>query len=157
MKIEQFTCQVRERLKSARKNMGLTLAEMAAGTGYSLVSFSSVETGRSEPTQRLLDAWTRRLALSDQWLLDGTGEMFKQMPAFWILPVGEIKSAKERLAKLQEAADFLHEEAERLETVIHTSEEIHTKEGGDASVKYQIEQRDGVERWTPLKSDVKQT
>jgi transcriptional regulator with XRE-family HTH domain len=136
MKTEQFTCQVRERLKSTRKEMGLTLGDLTAGTGYSIATFSSVETGRTAPGQRLLDAWIRRLGLTDQWLLDGTGDRFKQEPAFWIIPVHQLKEARERLAKIQDAADIMAEEADRLELVIRHSEEIHKSEGGDASEKW---------------------
>jgi hypothetical protein len=89
--------------------------------------------------------------LSEQWLADGTGRMFRQEPAFFALPVNEIIPAKARAAALREHASIMLEEAEQLELVIQTSEACHKSAGGDASVTYKIETKpDGSETWTPL-------
>jgi transcriptional regulator with XRE-family HTH domain len=127
-----------KRLKEARKQMGMTLAALADGTGFTRGTFANVESGSDLPSPRLLAAWIHRLHLSEQWVEDGTGRMFRQDRAFFMLPVNEIKPAEARAAALRDHASIMLREAEQLELVIRESKAVHKGAGGDASEQYAI-------------------
>ena len=142
------------RLKAARKQMGMTLAMLAEGTGFTRGTFANVESGSDTPSPRLLAVWIRRLHLSEEWVANGTGRMFRQDPGFFILPVNEIKPAEARAAALREHASIILEEAEQLELVIRQSKEIHAGHGGDASEKWKLTfHTDGTDTITQLKPE----
>jgi transcriptional regulator with XRE-family HTH domain len=64
------------RLKQAREQSGLTLAQLAERTGYAVTTLSGVENGHDQPSKRLLPKWIQVLAINDSWLKTGDGEMF---------------------------------------------------------------------------------
>lgn len=64
------------RLRQARQQTGLTLAQIAESTGYALSTLSSVENGHDQPSKRLLEKWIQALAINESWLKTGEGEVF---------------------------------------------------------------------------------
>ena len=126
---EQFSEKMRERLRSARKEAGMTLEELADGTGFAMTTFSSVENGHDVPSPRLLAAWIRRLRINEEWLASGTGRKFQRPRALFIVPPNELKSSKARAVALREHAAWLIEQAEQLEYEIRESEHHHREKG----------------------------
>jgi transcriptional regulator with XRE-family HTH domain len=65
-----------QRLRQAREQASLTLAQVAEITGYALTTLSSVENGHDQPSKRLLSRWIQALAINESWLKTGEGELF---------------------------------------------------------------------------------
>ncbi len=126
---EQFSEKMRARLKSVRKEVGMTLEELADGTGFAMTTFSSVENGHDAPSPRLLAAWMRRLRLNEEWLVDGTGRKFQRPRALFMIPPNELRSSKARAGSLRDQAAFLIEQAEQLEYEIRESEDFYRDKG----------------------------
>jgi transcriptional regulator with XRE-family HTH domain len=120
-----FSEKTRRRLRSARQEAGMTLEELADGTGFALTTFSSVENGHDTPSPRLLEAWIRRLRLNEEWLAEGTGRKFQPARALFIIPPNELKSSRARARSLRDQAAFLIEQAEQLEFEVRESEAYH--------------------------------
>ena len=70
---------MRERLIELRKALGLTLNEFGARIGMSLTGVSEIEHGRRRVQERhiklILSAFP---SVSEEWLRDGKGEMFRK-------------------------------------------------------------------------------
>jgi transcriptional regulator with XRE-family HTH domain len=64
------------RLKRAREQAGVTLAELAGRMGYAITTLSGVENGHDQPSKRLLSRWVQALAINESWLKTGEGEIF---------------------------------------------------------------------------------
>lgn len=142
---EKFSENVRARLRSARKESGITLEKLADGTGFALSTFSSAENGHYTPSARLLDVWIQRLHLNKQWVLEGKGSKEEKPLSFFVLPPNDIERAKERAVALREEAVFLIQQAEKAEEIIRDSEAIHKNAGGDATEKVAlVEHPDGT-------------
>ncbi|MGA3181489.1 MAG: helix-turn-helix transcriptional regulator [Verrucomicrobiota bacterium] len=122
---ELFSEKMRERLRSARKEVGMTLEELSDGTGFAMTTFSSVENGHDMPSPRLLAAWTRRLRVNEEWLVAGTGRKFQRPRALFMIPPNELKASKARASSLRDQASWLIEQAEQLEFEIRESEDYH--------------------------------
>jgi transcriptional regulator with XRE-family HTH domain len=129
---ELFSEKMRERLRSARKEAGMTLEELADGTGFAMTTYSSVENGHDAPSPRLLETWIRRLNLNPQWAADGTGRMFKPQRALFMIPPNELKSSKARASALRDQAAWLIEQAEQLEHEIRECEAFYRDKGRPA-------------------------
>lgn len=71
-----FSESIITRLRQARKLAGLTLADVAATTGYAQTTLSSVENHHDQPSKRLLSKWIQALAINEAWLKTGEGEIF---------------------------------------------------------------------------------
>lgn len=67
---------ISSRLRQAREQAGVTLAELAERTGYAVTTLSGVENGHDQPSKRLLPKWIQALAINESWLKTGEGEMF---------------------------------------------------------------------------------
>ena len=126
---EQFSEQIRERLRGARKEAGMTLEELADGTGFAMTTFSSVENGHDVPSPRLLAAWIRRLRVNEEWLVAETGGNFQRPRALFMIPPNELKSLEARASALRDQASFLIEQAEEFEYEIRESEDYHREKG----------------------------
>jgi transcriptional regulator with XRE-family HTH domain len=134
---ETISDKMRARLKQARQELGVTLEELAEGTGFALTTFSSVENGHDAPSPRLLEAWLRRLRVNETWVRDGTGKRFQPERMLVVIPANELKRAKARAGALREQAAFLMQQAEQLEHEIRESEGYH-RERGLAGTKRRI-------------------
>lgn len=65
-----------ERVKTLRKELGLTLEKFANPIGIHRGSLSAIENDKSGMSDRTLLAICREYGVSEGWLRDGVGEMF---------------------------------------------------------------------------------
>lgn len=65
-----------ERVKDARKSLGLTLEKFGERLGVRKNAISAIENGRNSLSDQMLKSISREYGVSEQWLLDGTGDMF---------------------------------------------------------------------------------
>jgi transcriptional regulator with XRE-family HTH domain len=73
---ENILASISRRLRGARDQAGVTLAQLAERTGYAVTTLSGVENGHDQPSKRLLSRWIQALAINEAWLKTGEGEIF---------------------------------------------------------------------------------
>lgn len=71
---------MQDRFKLLRKNLGLTQEEFGRKIGLKKNSISQIENGVNSLTEQLLLSICREFNVNEEWLRDGTGEMFNPMP-----------------------------------------------------------------------------
>lgn len=71
---------LQDRFKLLRKNLGLTQEEFGRKIGLKKNSISQIENGVNSLTEQLLLSICREFNVNEEWLRDGTGEMFNPMP-----------------------------------------------------------------------------
>ena len=69
---------VGERVRSIRKREGLTMEKFGSRIGISNPSVSTIESGKSNPSNQTILAICREFGVSEMWLRTGEGEMFVQ-------------------------------------------------------------------------------
>lgn len=67
---------VGERVRCVRKREGLTMVEFGARIGISNPSVSTIESGKSNPSNQTIVSICREFGVSKQWLVEGEGEMY---------------------------------------------------------------------------------
>ena len=65
-----------ERVKDLRKTLNLTLEEFGSKVGVTKQTISRIENGVNNLTDQMLISICREYNVSEEWLRDGTGEMF---------------------------------------------------------------------------------
>lgn len=65
-----------ERLKEARKIRGFSQKQLAEAIGVTPSFITQLEHGRSNPIGRTLKGICDVLSINEEWLVNGTGEMF---------------------------------------------------------------------------------
>jgi transcriptional regulator with XRE-family HTH domain len=65
-----------ERLKLLRRKLGLTQVKFAEKLGRSKRSIQEWESGRNEPSERVLRLIEQTFSVNPEWLREGKGEMF---------------------------------------------------------------------------------
>ena len=65
-----------DRVKEVRKNLGLTLEKFGQCIGLKKNTMSAIETGRNALTDANMKAICREFNVNEEWLRDGSGEMF---------------------------------------------------------------------------------
>lgn len=73
---DNILASISARLRQAREQAGVTLAQLAERTGYAVTTLSGVENGHDQPSKRLLSRWIQVLAINESWLKTGEGEIF---------------------------------------------------------------------------------
>ena len=68
-----------ERIREVRKELGLSGEKFGAKIGLKKVAISQLETGRSNPTDQTIMSICREFNVSEEWLRNGTGDMFVPM------------------------------------------------------------------------------
>ena len=71
-----------ERVRMARKTLGLTLEKFGAKIGLKKSSLSQVETGVNDLTESNIKAICREFNIDEKWLRDGVGSMFIESETF---------------------------------------------------------------------------
>ncbi len=66
------------RLKVIRKALKLSQAEFAISIGIKQSSYNEIETGKREPSLPILFSICYRFPISENWILTGAGEMWKE-------------------------------------------------------------------------------
>lgn len=65
-----------KRIKMLRKELGLTLDKFGEPIGLKKSSLSQIENGKCAVTEQTLKSICREYNVNEEWLRDGTGEMF---------------------------------------------------------------------------------
>lgn len=65
-----------ERIKELRKSLGLTLEKFGERLGVSRAALSNIENGNRSVTDQMFKSVCREFSVNEEWLRDGTGEMF---------------------------------------------------------------------------------
>lgn len=72
---------MKDRIKKLRKELDLTQQGLAEKLGIKRNTIATYESGRNEPIDAVISLICREFNVSEDWLRDGTGEMFvKQSP-----------------------------------------------------------------------------
>lgn len=69
------------RIKKLRKELDLTQTEFAARIGSVQNTVTGYESGRRNPSAPVLSLICREFNVNEEWLREGTGEMFKAAPS----------------------------------------------------------------------------
>lgn len=67
---------MRERIKKLRRTLDLTQQEFGDRIGIKRNTVANYETGRNEPVDSVVTLICREFNVNEEWLRDGTGEMF---------------------------------------------------------------------------------
>lgn len=70
-----------ERIKIIRKDCNLTLEEFGKRLGVTKVAISNIENGNRNLTSQMLVSICREFDVNENWLRDGDGDMFIELPA----------------------------------------------------------------------------
>lgn len=68
-----------ERIRELRKKLRLSGEKFGEKIGLKRVAISQLETGRTTPTNQTIMSICREFNVSEEWLRNGTGEMFIPM------------------------------------------------------------------------------
>ena len=68
-----------ERIKELRKALGLTQNDFGSRLGLSPNTVTNYETGRRVPSNQVFIGICREFNVREEWLRDGTGEMFNEL------------------------------------------------------------------------------
>ena len=69
-----------ERAKEIRKNLGLTLEKFGEKLGVQRAAISKMEKGQVTLTERMAKSICREFNVNYEYLMDGEGEMFTDLP-----------------------------------------------------------------------------
>ena len=67
-----------DRIKELRKTLGLTMEKFGNALGVGKSAINKLEKGENNVTEQMLKAICREFHVSEQWLREGTGDMFMQ-------------------------------------------------------------------------------
>ena len=67
---------MKDRIKKIRKELDLTQQEFADRIGIKRGGVANYEIGRNDPADSVISLICREFNVNEQWLRDGTGEMF---------------------------------------------------------------------------------
>lgn len=70
-----------ERIKEVRKALHLTQTAFAGRVGVKQQTIAMLEAGNSNPSEQLINGICREFRVNEEWLRNGTGEMFIPSPA----------------------------------------------------------------------------
>lgn len=68
-----------ERIKKLRKTLDLTQQEFADRLGIKRNTVATYESGRNEPIDAVISLICREFNVNEEWLRNGTGEMFVEL------------------------------------------------------------------------------
>ena len=69
---------MRERLRELRKHLAMTQADFAAKLGMAQNSYSAIEVGKNNLTDKNITIVCLAFGVNESWLRDGQGEMMNQ-------------------------------------------------------------------------------
>lgn len=69
-----------ERIKKLRKSLDLTQREFGERIGVKGNTIAQYELGRNEPIDAVISLICREFGVSENWLRNGSGEMFEKVP-----------------------------------------------------------------------------
>ena len=71
---------MKERIKAIRKALGFTQQELADRLGVKQNTIAQYEMGRTSPSDAIIFSICREFNVSEEWLRNGTGDMFVSIP-----------------------------------------------------------------------------
>lgn len=71
-----------ERVRELRKALNLTLEKFAEPLGVKKAAISNIENESRNLTEQMAKAICREYSINEEWLRDGTGEMFVQVTEY---------------------------------------------------------------------------
>lgn len=71
---------MKDRIKTLRKNLGLTQEKFADRLSMKRNTIANYEIGRNEPIDAVISLMCREFHVSEKWLRTGEGEMFVSRP-----------------------------------------------------------------------------
>lgn len=72
---------MKDRIKKLRKDLDLTQQEFADKVGVKRNTVAQYESGRNEPTAAVFSLICREFNVREEWLREGSGEMFNPAPS----------------------------------------------------------------------------
>lgn len=69
-----------DRIKTIRKSLGLTQDDFGKKIGLARNSIANYEIGRREPTNSIILSICREFNVNENWLRNGEGDMFIELP-----------------------------------------------------------------------------
>ena len=85
-----------ERLKIIRKHVGKTQKDFGAELGVSRDTYASYESGRVVPNNTFIQLLCSTFKINEDWLRNGTGEMFIQSPQTILDDLAQVHNLNER-------------------------------------------------------------
>jgi len=67
---------VNERIRELRKSLGLTLEKFGGRLGVGKTAINKLEKGENNVTDQMFKSICREFSVNEEWLRNGTGEMF---------------------------------------------------------------------------------
>ena len=71
-----------ERIKELRKELGLTLEQFGKRIGVTKVAISNIEKGKRNVTEQMFKSVCREFNVNEEWLRNGSGDMFNEPSYF---------------------------------------------------------------------------
>lgn len=68
-----------ERIKTLRKTLNLTLEQFGERVGVTKMTISRIENGKNNVTEQMCKSICREFNIREDWLRNGTGEMFEDL------------------------------------------------------------------------------
>lgn len=103
---------MKDRIKSIRKELGLTQQEFADKISVKRGAIANYEIGRNEPTDSVISLICREFNVNEAWLRTGEGDMFIELTRdeklasfFGSVQFGEDESFKKRFLSVLAALD----------------------------------------------------
>lgn len=115
-----------ERIRKLRKNLDLTQREFGERLGIKGTTIANYELGRNEPIDAVISLICREFNVNEEWLRNGTGEMFIELDKEDLLMEwagrvlgSETTSFKKRFVKMlmslsEDEWEFLEKKAKEL-------------------------------------------
>lgn len=88
-----------ERVKQLRKSLDLTLEKFGDRLGVTKVAISNIENGKRAVTEQMSKAICREFNVSEDWLRNGVGDMFKQRDGFFSEILSELDDSDDDFIK----------------------------------------------------------
>ncbi len=70
---------MKERIRELRKSLGLTLEKFGLPLGVGKTAISKIENGDRGITDQMVKSICREYNVNEEWLINGTGEMFSEI------------------------------------------------------------------------------
>lgn len=122
---------LKDSIKKLRKEIDLTQQEFADRIGIKRNSYANYETGRNTPIDAIILSICREFNVNEEWLRDGTGEMFAELDVedqlmAWagkVIGGHDSKFKKDYLTILSELGEHEWETLEKMQNILHKSQE----------------------------------
>ena len=123
---------MKERLKKLRKKLNITQQEFADKIGIKRNSYANYETGRNKPIDAIIKSICREFNVNEEWLRNGTGEMFNEKTTFSLDDYAKNNNLTEMEKKL--IVGFMGLEPEIREAVYSVFENAFSKTNEQSNI-----------------------